>query len=43
MDHTQSHELWLIRAQTKHKEPEHTYTKFWTPLTPFVVKILNRH
>jgi hypothetical protein len=36
-----NHELKLIRPQTQHKNPEHTYLKFLTPLTPSVEKIVN--
>jgi len=31
-----NHELRLLRPQTPHKSPEHTYLKFLTPLTPSV-------
>jgi hypothetical protein len=34
-------ELRQIRPQTQHKNLEHTYFKFLTPLTPSVEKIMN--
>ena len=36
-------ELRLIRPQTKHKNPEHMYLKFLTPLKPSVEKTVNLH
>jgi hypothetical protein len=39
-NHKNSHELRLIRPQTQHKNPKHTYLKFLIPLTPSVDKIL---
>jgi len=38
-----SYELRLIRLQTLHKNPEHMYLKFLTPLTPSVEKIVKFH
>jgi len=31
----------LIRPQTQQKEQEHTHSKFLTPPTPFIEKIMN--
>jgi hypothetical protein len=42
-NHRKSHELRLIRPQTKYRNTEHTYSEFVTPLTPSVEKILNLH
>ena len=39
-NHKNSYELRLIRSQTQHKNPEHTYLKFLTPLIS-VEKIVN--
>jgi hypothetical protein len=41
--HKKSYELRLIRPHTLHKNPEHTYLKFLTPVTPSVEKIVKFH
>jgi hypothetical protein len=38
-NHQQSHELRHIRPQAQHKNPDHTYSKFFTPMTPHMKKI----
>ena len=43
INHKKSHELRLIRPQTQHKNREHMYLKFLTPLTTFVEKTVNLH
>jgi hypothetical protein len=40
-NHKNSYELRLIRPQTQHKNPEHMYLKFLTPVTPSVEKTVN--
>ena len=40
-NHKQSDEITLVRPQTQHKSPEHTYLKFLTPLTQYVEKSVN--
>jgi hypothetical protein len=37
-NHKISHEIRMNRRQTQHKNPEHVYLKFLTPLTPSVGK-----
>jgi hypothetical protein len=40
-NHNMSHELRLIRPQTQHTNPEHTYLKFLTPLRPSMEKTVH--
>jgi len=40
-NHKTSHEIRLIRQQTQHKNPAHTYLIFLIPLTTSAEKIVN--